>query len=85
MASYREQLLKESYGKDYRRIYPEKEEEAPVFLKFRLKFFLCLILFGGFAYLSMTGGSVAGVDAETIVQAVETDDFPEELPQFPQL
>ncbi len=81
MASYREQLLKETYGRNYQHGYPQQEEEpAPVFLWFKLRFAVCLVLFGIFAYLSMTGKSIEGYSAETIVQAVVSDEIPAILP-----
>lgn len=76
MGAYREQLLKETYGNGSVRLYGQKEEEPSVsFSAFKLKFTICLLLFAGFAYLSLTGSSFCNVTAEQIVEAVTNEDL----------
>lgn len=77
MGTYREQLLKETYGSgNIRHIYGKPEEEPSGFLTiFKLRFAICLALFAGFAYLSMTGGSVFHVTAEQIRTAVMSEEL----------
>ncbi len=88
MGTYREQLLKETYGKSGEKLYvhprrPGMEEEmSSPFTMFRLKFLAALCLFGVFAWMSLTGKSVAGVTAEQIGQAVTSQEFPAELSDF---
>lgn len=83
MGAYREQLLKETYGSGTTRIYGQKEEEpSGYFTAFKLKFTICLFLFAGFAYLSLTGSSFCNVTAEEIVEAVTNEDFYIQLSEF---
>lgn len=81
MGTYREQLLKETYGSGSPRIYGKPEEETPSgFLTvFKLKFTISLILFAGFVYLSMTGKSFYNVTAEQIRSAVTSGELVQEL------
>ncbi|MCI8584282.1 MAG: hypothetical protein HFI92_00025 [Lachnospiraceae bacterium] len=80
MGAYREQLLKETYGGRVRGFTAQEEEEPSGSLAlFKLKFTISLILFAGFAYLSITGGSFYNVTAEQIVQAVTEENLSEQL------
>ena len=73
METYREQLLKE-------RGEIRKAEEPSRFLSlFKIRFFICLILFGVFSYLWTTGQSVGQISAEDILELVTEDQFSEEL------
>ncbi len=83
MGTYREQLLKETYGNAGSRIYGKPEEGSSGFLTvFKIKFSVCLLLFAGFAWLSLTGNSLGNVTAEQIRQAVEEDSFREEFARW---
>lgn len=74
MGTYREQLLKETYGNSRAGIYPEKKEEpSGSFSLFKLRFTLCLLLFAGFVYLNVTGQNFLNMTAEQIREAVMTD------------
>ncbi|MBS6395609.1 MAG: hypothetical protein KH452_00445 [Clostridiales bacterium] len=74
MGAYREQLLRETYGRERDSVYSYTEEEPSGFFTiFKLKFTVCLLLFAGFAWLNLTGNSFCNVTAEQIVEAV-TDD-----------
>ena len=76
MGAYREQLLKETYGKNvWGTSAQEAEEPSGFLLFFKLKFTVSLLLFAGFAYLSMTGNSFFEITAEQIVEAVTEDDL----------
>lgn len=76
MGAYREQLLKETYGKNvWGTSAQEAEEPSGFLLFFKLKFTVSLFLFAGFAYLSMTGNSFFEITAEQIVEAVTEDDL----------
>ena len=76
MGAYREQLLKETYGKNvWVTSAQEAEEPSGFLLFFKLKFTVSLLLFAGFAYLSMTGNSFFEITAEQIVEAVTEDDL----------
>ena len=72
MGAYREQLLREACGGKGAEIHGASAEERPsgTLAMFKLRFTVCLLLFAGFAYLNYTGGSVFGVTAERIVEAV---------------
>lgn len=71
MGAYREQLLRETYGNKARSFTePEGGEPSGSLAVFKLKFTVSLLLFAGFAYLSMTGSSFCNVTAEQIVKAV---------------
>ena len=75
MGAYREQLLKERGETRIR-----QEEEPSGFLTvFKIRFFICLILFGAFSYLWVTGQSVGTVSADRIVELVTDDQLSEEL------
>lgn len=64
MGAYREQLLKETYGKNvWGTSAQEAEEPSGFLLFFKLKFTVSLLLFAGFAYLSMTGNSFFEITA----------------------
>ena len=83
MGAYRERLLKEAYGRGSSRLYGQTEEEPSAFLSaFKLRFAICLLLFAGFAYLSLTGNSFCNVTAEQIVKTVTDDEFYIQLSQF---
>jgi len=84
MGTYREQLLKETYGSAGPRIYGKPEEESPSgFLTvFKLKFMICLFLFAGFAYLSVTGKSFYHITAEQIRAAVTSEEFSEQIAKW---
>lgn len=76
MGAYREQLLRETYGGKPYGLYQEKEEvPSSFFAIFKLKFTICLFLFAGFAYLSLTGSSIYNITAPKIVQAVTNEDL----------
>jgi hypothetical protein len=84
MGSYREQLLKETYGRESGRIYGRPEEEPSGFLTvFKLKFMISLLLFAGFAYLSMTGSSFCRMTADQIVEMVQTEELNPVIAQIP--
>ena len=75
MGAYREQLLKERGETRFR-----QEEEPSGFLTvFKIRFLICLVLFGAFSYLWATGQSVGNVSADQIVQLVTDDQFSEEI------
>ncbi len=83
MGTYREQLLKETYGNKTWRLQGQNEEEPSGFLLlFKLKFTICVFLFAGFAWLSMSGNSFCNVTAEQIVAAVMEDDLYIQLSQL---
>ena len=69
METYREQLLKE------RGEIREAEEPSRFLAIFKIRFFICLILFGVFSYLWTTGQSVGQISAELVTE----DQFSEEL------
>ena len=73
MGTYREQLLKE------RGEIREAEEPSRFLAVFKIRFFICLILFGVFSYLWTTGQSVGQISAEDILELVTEDQFSEEL------
>lgn len=76
MGAYRDQLLRETYGGKPLGFYEEKEELPSNFLTiFKLKFTICLFLFAGFAYLSLTDSSIYQITASEIVQAVTSEDL----------
>ncbi len=73
MGTYREQLLKE------RGEIREAEEPSRFWTIFKIRFFICLILFGAFSYLWTTGQSVGQISADQIVQLVTDDQLSEEI------
>ena len=76
MGAYRDQLLREPYGNKPLNLYEENEESPTSFFTvFKLKFTICLFLFAGFAYLSLTGSSIYNITAPQIVQAVTNEDL----------
>lgn len=77
MGAYREQLLKETYGgRKASELYGQQEAEpSGALVLFKLKFTICLFLFAGFVYLSLTGNSFADITAEQIVEAVTDEDL----------
>lgn len=76
MGAYREQLLKETYGRESSGLYGQQEEvPSGTLALFKLKFTICLMLFAGFAYLSVTGSSFCNVTAEQIVEAVTNEEL----------
>ena len=78
MGAYREQLLKERGETRIR-----QEEEPSGFLTvFKIRFFICLVLFGAFSYLWATGQSVGNVSADRIVKLVTDDQLSEEIQAF---
>ena len=75
MGAYREQLLKERGEARIR-----QEEEPSGFLTvFKIRFLICLVLFGAFSYLWATGQSVGNVSADQIVELVTNDQLSDEL------
>ena len=73
MGTYREQLLKE-------RGEIRKTEEPSRFLTvFKIRFLICLLLFGVFSYLWSTGNRIGKISAEQIVELVTEDQFSEKL------
>ena len=84
MGAYREQLLKETYGNSSTRLYeyakPHAEEQpGAVFAIFKIRFGICLLLFAGFAWLSLTGNSFYNITSEKVTAAVTEDRFQEEI------
>lgn len=84
MGAYREQLLKETYGNGSSQLYqytkPYTEEQPTgVFTIFKIRFSICLLLFAGFAWLSLTGSSFCNITSEKVTAAVAEDRFPEEI------
>ena len=78
MGAYREQLLKERGETRIR-----QEEEPSGFLTvFKIRFLICLLLFGVFSYLWATGQSVGTVSADRIVELVTDDQLSEEIQAF---
>lgn len=83
MGTYREQLLKETYGNGNAEIYGKREEEtAGHFVVFKLKFTICLLLFAGFAYLSLTGQSFFNITPEQIREAVTEENLSVQISEF---
>lgn len=71
MGAYREQLLREQYGKNIREPWAgEQEVPGGSFALFKLKFGISLLLFAGFAYLGISGNSFFGLTAKQIAQEV---------------
>ena len=86
MGAYRERLLKETYGNGGApQPYGQRQEESGFLAMFKLRFTICLILFAGFAYLSLTGENISGVTAERIVEAVTEDGIHVALPESIQI
>jgi len=83
MGAYREQLLKETYGKGSAQLYshPKEMETEPfrALTMFKLKFAISLFLFAGFAWMSMTNSSFAGITAAQIEQAVTSQELSVQL------
>ena len=81
MGAYREQLLRETYGGGSSETFGRSAQEEPSrpLTLFKLKFTVCLLLFAGFAYLNYTGGTVLGISAEQIVEAVTDNELQTEL------
>ena len=78
MGAYREQLLKERGETRIR-----QEEEPSGFLTvFKIRFLICLVLFGAFSYLWATGNSIGQVSAEQIMELVTDDQLSEEIQAF---
>lgn len=74
MGAYREQLLRETYGGKIAEPDRNREEEAVShFGLFKLKFTVCLLIFAGFAYLSLTGQSFFSITPEQIRETVTED------------
>lgn len=78
MGSYREQLLKQTYGnkniENYG--YQTKEEEPSYVLSvFKIRFFLSIVLFAVFAWLSITGNCLFGISAKEMKEAIASQDF----------
>lgn len=83
MGAYREQLLRETYGRDTSRLLGQPEEEpSGFFTAFKLRFTISLLLFAGFVYLSLTGRSLCNVTAEQIVKVVTDGDLYIQLAEF---
>ncbi len=80
MGTYREQLLRETYGRDMGRLHTQQEEAPSGTLAiFKLKFTICLFLFAGFVYLNLTGKSFLNLTADQIRAAVTSQELYEEL------
>ncbi|MCD8248814.1 MAG: hypothetical protein LUC60_02980 [Lachnospiraceae bacterium] len=80
MGAYRDQLLKETYGSRRAELMVENRAEPSGFLTvFKIRFTICLILFGGFAYMNLTGESFFGVTAEQVVSTVTDESFYETM------
>lgn len=81
MGSYREQLLKETYGTGNRKTYEQESErsvsESMIF--FKLKFIACIFLFIGFLWLCRTGGSIMDMNAEQIVHMIAEDQITDKM------
>ena len=74
MGAYREQLLKETYGGKPAELYRAEDEESDShFGMFKIKFTICLLIFAGFAYLSLTGQSFLNVTPDQIREVVTQD------------
>lgn len=82
MGSYREQLLKETYGTGRNGIYGTEEEPGGAFTMFKLKFMICVFLFAGFLWLSRTGGSIFQMNAEQIVSMISEDQITQTIEQL---
>ena len=80
MGTYRDQLLRETYGRDMGRLHTQPEEAPSGTLTvFKLKFTVCLFLFAGFVYLNLTGKSFLNMTADQIRAAVTSQELYEEL------
>lgn len=83
MGAYREQLLRETYGSRVREPGAQEPETPSGSLAlFKLKFSISLLLFAGFAYLSISGSSFCGLTAGQIVQAVTEGELSRELSEL---
>lgn len=83
MGAYREQLLRERYGNQHPAYMGSPEEGPPMaFTLFKLKFTICLFLFAGFAWMSMTGNSLGHITAQQIVEAVTEEDLSVQLSEL---
>lgn len=83
MGAYREQLLKERYGNRPPSYTAQPEEGPPAALTFfKLKFTICLFLFAGFAWMSLTGNSFGQVTAQQIVEAVTEEELSVQLSEL---
>lgn len=83
MGAYREQLLRERYGNQSPACMGQPEEiPSGIFTLFKLKFTICLFLFAGFAWMSMTGNSFGQVTAQQIVEAVTEEDISVQLSEL---
>ena len=78
MGAYREQLLKERGESRLR----QEEEPSRFLTAFKIRFLICLVLFGAFSYLWATGQSVGQISADQIVQLVTDDQLSEEIQAF---
>lgn len=75
MGTYREQLLRETYGRGSSDLYgrlkkKEEEPEGNSLRYFKIRFMICLCLFAGYAWLSLTGGSIFNITADQIDQII---------------
>lgn len=83
MGTYREQLLRETYGRDMGRLHTQQGEVPSGTLAiFKLKFTICLFLFAGFVYLNLTGKSFLNLTADQIRAAVTSQELYEELAEI---
>ena len=83
MGTYREQLLRETYGRDMGRLHTQTEEAPSGTLAiFKLKFTICLFLFAGFVYLNLTGKSFLNLTADQIRTAITSQELYEELAEI---
>lgn len=75
MGTYREQLLRETYGRGSSELYGrmkkvEEESEVHSFRFFKIRFTICLCLFAGYVWLSLTEGSIFNITADQIDQII---------------
>ena len=80
LGAYREQLLKETYGQGRSQIYGqmktnEEDNTAKPFALFKIRFMVCLFLFAGFSWLSLTESSFCNITSEQIITAVTEEDL----------
>lgn len=87
MGAYREQLLRETYGRGGSQLYGQaaSQEEMPLsgrvsFFKIRLS--ISLLLFVLFAWLWMSGERIYNVSAEEIISAVTDEEMYIELSEL---
>lgn len=69
--------MKETYGNKNIGNYAHQAEEEPSYVLsiFKIRFFVSVLLFAGFAWLSITGNSLFGISAKEMKEAVVSQDF----------